>query len=130
MFGLFMWQGWFQKWFAFYVEHFISNFNWLVYFASANALMAAALTQNDLASWTSFLGYSIFAFGMWKAEYDYGTQAIRFLNNDYYADPKLMPSILYLLGVIQHQEKVQYDFESDPSQVDDIPIDIFTTVDI
>ena len=44
MFGMFMWQGWFQKWFAFYVEHIISNFNWMVYFGSANALLASAVT--------------------------------------------------------------------------------------
>ena len=60
-------------------------------------------------------------------EYDYGTQAIRYLNNDYYADEKLLPSIFYLLGLAEHQEKVKYEFESDPSVIDDLPIDQFIT---
>ena len=125
MFGFFMWQGWFQKWYAFYIEHIISNFNWLVYFMSANTLLLTAGTENDFLSWLSFFGYSIFAFGLWKAEYEYGTQAIRYLNNDYYMDEHLVPSIFYLLGLAEHQEQVKFDFESDPSQVDDLPIDQF-----
>ena len=99
----------------------------MVYFGAANSLLASALTQNDAASWLSFLGYSLVAFGFWKSEYDHGTEAIRYLNNDYYLDEKLLPSVFYLLGLAKHKEKVTWNFESDPTQADDIPIDQFIT---
>jgi len=123
MFGLFMWQGWFKRWIQFYIEHIISNFNWLVYFFSANALLASALTQNDLGSWMSFVSYSFIAYYLWRAEYEFGTEAIRYLNNDYYKDPKLLPSILYLLGMREHKVTDELTYETDPSVIDDIPID-------
>ena len=30
--------------------------------------------------------------------YSFGTDAIRYLNNDYWADPNLIPSVLYSWG--------------------------------
>ena len=123
LFALFMWQGWFKTWIAFYIEHIISNFNWVVYFFAANSILTSALTQNDLWSWISFVGYSFAAFGFFKAEYNYGTDAIRYLNNDYYKDPVLLPSVLYLIGLVEHKVTDEPTYDSDESQIEDIPID-------
>ena len=124
MFGTFMWQGWFPVQLAFYIEHILSNFNWLVVFLSANALFVAALEQNDMGSWISFVGYSIIGYLFLGLEYEYGTEAIRYLNNDYYKDPYLLPSILYLLGFRKHKVTDSPTFDQ-PSVIDDIPIDKF-----
>lgn len=95
----------------------------MVYFIAATELLIAGYKQSDAQSWFSFLGYSIVAYTMFKAEYNYGTQAIRYLNNDYYIDEKLLPSVLYVIGFANHVEKVDTDYESDSSQAEDVPID-------
>ena len=43
----------------------------------------------------------MFSYGEWRL----GTDAIRFLDNDYYADPRLYPSLLYLFGIMDHEEQ-------------------------
>ena len=99
----------------------------MIYFLSLNAILASALTQNDFWSWLSFVGYSLTAFGLLSAEYEYGTEAIRYLNNDYYKDPRLIPSFFYLIGWAKHQETDSFTFDQDPSIIDDMPIDQFNS---
>ena len=69
---------------------------------------------------------------MYKIEYENGTDAIRYLNNGYYADKYLLPSVLYLTGIVRHREKKEYiTYTPDGSQGDDIPIegiDVFFTI--
>jgi len=54
----------------------------------------------------------MFSFGEWRL----GTDAIRYLDENYYADTRLYPSMLYLLGFMDHEYKPENEeFESDPS---------------
>lgn len=53
----------------------------------------------------------MFGSGEWRL----GTDAIRYLNNNYYADPRLLPSLLYLFGILDHEEWPESQtYESDP----------------
>ena len=100
---LYLWQGWAGEALVFYIEHLISNLNWLFYIDAVLALMTAALEQNDFFSWFSFLGFGAMSAYFFRVEYLLGTKAIRHIKPDYYKDEFLLPSLLYKLGVIQHE---------------------------
>lgn len=102
LFSVFISLGIFQSLLAFYIEHFISNLNWLVYGLSSTFLFSAVITQNDRKSWLSAVFYSVGAIFFYSLEFEYGTDAIRYLNNDYWADPHLYPSIFYWIGMLEH----------------------------
>ena len=102
MFGLFFWQGWFQSWIIFYIEHLISNLNWIAYAQSVMFFASAALTDSSVWAYVSMGGYLFVATVLYTIEFNYGTSAIRYLDNDYYLDPKLLPSIFYLVGLTEH----------------------------
>ena len=58
--------------------------------------------------------------------YSFGTDAIRYLNNDYWADPYLIPSFLYSWGFAQHKDPNSFnydDFDSDNAGDEDIPLE-------
>ena len=128
LFGIYQWRGSLDTWLVFYIEHVISSFGWILYMNSVGSLFEAALEQNDILSWLSFLGFGAFAYWAWSVEYKQGTDAIRYLKPDYYSDPTLLPSILYIIGVREHQIETRYEYESDTSQEDDIIIDQFLSV--
>ena len=65
--------------------------------------MIAALEDNDIKSWISFLGFGAASAYFFKVELELGTKAIRYIKPDYYKDELLLPSVLYLLGVVQHE---------------------------
>ena len=104
MFGLFLWQGWFINALAFYIKHIISNFNLMAYFVCLNFLVTALITESNWINLSYVLGYLAVAAGLYYAEYYWGTEAIRYLDNDYYADERLLPSLLYVFGLIDHVE--------------------------
>jgi len=57
-------------------------------------------------------------------EYLLGTDAIRYLNNNYYADEHLLPSLFYIFGLVEHEEWPESEkYESDPDAEDDMVID-------
>ena len=131
LFGIYQWRGSLDTWLVFWIEHVISNFGWFLYLNSVGSLFAAALEQNDILSWLSFLGFGWFAYWAWSVEYALGTNAIRYLKPDYYSDPYLLPSILYIIGVREHQITTSNEYEidtHDTSQDDDIIIDQFLSV--
>ena len=116
MFGLFLWQGWLPTWIAFYIEHVISNLNWIVYAQSVMFFTSAAITGGDVWAYVSMAGYIVFATILYMIEYNYGTDAIRYLDNDYYLDPKLVPSLFYLAGLTKHIEEIEEEeFVADKS---------------
>jgi hypothetical protein len=100
----FIWKlfGWLPSWQKFYLEHIVSNFNWATYGFGLWQMIVAVL---DDSSWQSYVGLFfylvgayMFAFGEWRL----GTDAIRHLDNGYWADARLYPSILYLFGIMDH----------------------------
>ena len=115
MFFLFLSFGWFQSWMGFYVEHFVSNLNWIVYLYSTMALFGAAFKQKDWGSWLSAGGYTFVAFLMFRIETKFGTDMLRYLDNGYYADETLLPSLLYLFGIIDHVYQDDTVYEADAS---------------
>ena len=96
------WFGWLQSWLAFYIEHFVSNFNWFVYAYGYYIIIAAAFNDESWQAWVGLIAYlsiaSMFVYGEWRL----GTDAIRYLDNSYYLDPYMYPSILYLIGFLKH----------------------------
>jgi len=118
--------GMFQSWLAFYIEHFLSNLNWLVYGLSSSFLFSAVITQNDWRSWLSAVVYSLVAYELYAIDFYYGTDAIRYLNNGFWADPHLYPSIFYWIGMLEH--KSQPENKRDGSQKDDIPLEGIDTL--
>ena len=115
LFGIYQWRGSLDSWLVFYIEHLISNIGWILYMRSVGSLFEAALDQNDILSWLSFLSFGGFAYWAWSVEYALGTDAIRYLKPDYYSDPTLLPSILYIIGVREHQIETRYEYEIDNS---------------
>jgi len=69
--------------------------------------------------------YTIVTWYLYKVELELGTEAIRYLDNSYWADRYLLPSIFYWVGLLEHTPQVLTKYESDPSQADDIPIESF-----
>ena len=124
---LYQWRGWFERWLVFYIEHIISNFGWLFYLNSVWNLFVAAVSQNDTLSWLSFFGWGAFAYWAWRVEKQQGTDAIRYLKPDYYSDPTLVPSLLYIFGVREHQITTSSKNEVETAQEDDL-IDQFLSV--
>lgn len=53
-------------------------------------------------AWFGFMTYTLAAILMLNIEFNYGTAALRRIDPDYYADPVLWPSILYLLRLLKH----------------------------
>ena len=51
------------------------------------------------------ISYLVIASMFIWGEYRLGTDAIRYLDNDYYLDPYLLPSVLYLVGFEHHIER-------------------------
>ena len=95
----------------------------------------------DDSSWQAYVGgglYLFFAYIFVYSEWRLGTDALRYINSNYYSDPYLYPSMLYLFGIMDHENKVEsYDFayekkedeeaenidEEDESDVEDQDID-------
>ena len=108
---------------VFWIEHVVSNFNWLMHISSLMVLAVAFSMDPSTQGFFSVIFYFVFSLLTYFVYYTYGTAAIRYLNNDYWADEYLLPSILYRLGLVKHQIDYQFDYYSDPTAVDDIPIE-------
>ena len=59
----------------------------------------AVVEMRDELSMLSLGFYLFAAYFMYFTEYKYGTDALRFLDNNYYADSHLLPSLFYILGI-------------------------------
>ena len=123
LFAFFFALGVFDKSLKFWIEHVVSNLNWIIYVAGILIMYQAALVELSPYGWLSAVGYFLFAFFSYRNDYFFGTQAIRYLDNEYYSDPYLVPSVLYLFGLRSHKESELKQTKSDPSHVDDKPID-------
>mmetsp|Transcript_20107 Transcript_20107/g.24779 ORF Transcript_20107/g.24779 Transcript_20107/m.24779 type:complete len:87 (+) Transcript_20107:520-780(+) len=65
----------------------------------------------------------MFSFGEWRL----GTDAIRYFDNSYYVDTRLYPSLLYIFGLMEHEDQVDYrKFESDETADQDIAVEDLT----
>ena len=96
---------WAPLWQAFYIEHIVSNINWSTYTYGLWHMLVAVIAENTYQSYLGLFVYLmlawIFAFGEWYL----GTDAIRYLDNDFYTDEYLYPSLLYLFGLMEHEHK-------------------------
>ena len=119
---------WVPNWQSFYIEHIVSNLNWFIYGYGLWQMLFAVMDEN---SWQSYLGLFVYLMLSWMfsfGEYWLGTDAIRYLEDQneaaYYADPRLLPSLLYLFGLMEHEYKPDNQkFESDPTANQDIVIE-------
>ena len=59
----------------------------------------AIVEMGDELSMLSLGFYLFAAYFMYSTEYNYGADALRYLDNNYYADPHLLPSLLYITGI-------------------------------
>ena len=119
----FLWKifGWLPSWQKFYIEHIVSNMNWGVYAFGTWQMIVAAIDDNSWQAYTGLLVWLSFAWMFGFSEFRLGTDAIRYLDTNYYADTRLYPSMLYLFGLMDHEYQPEdEDFESDPSADQDI----------
>lgn len=74
----------------------------------------------DDSSWEAYVGgamYLFFAYILAFSEWRLGTDALRYINSNYYADPYLYPSMLYLFGIMDHENKIEsYDFANEKKE--------------
>ena len=99
VYKLFGWFGGAQK---FYIEHIISNLNWPFYIFGTWWMIVAVIDDN---TWNSYLGLFLWLNFAWMfsyGEFRLGTDAIRYLDNNYWMDPRLLPSMLYIFGLLEH----------------------------
>ena len=133
---LFAFFGVFERLYASYIEHGISNLNVIVHIGTILALTVDGARQSDVQSFLEMALYAmLFGLGFYFIELMEGMGAIRHLYPEYpHGDIVLLPSILYMLGVIDHlehknvrkmREELSEPVVSDPSQEDDIIIDDF-----
>ena len=122
--GLF---GWLTSWQKFYLEHIVSNFNYMVYGVGMWQIIVAVL---DDSTWQSYLGLVLYMFHVWSfwaGEWRLGTDALRALDKNYYADPRFYPSMLYLFGLKDHDHFPEDPFlyyEEEAENRDDRDIEI------
>ena len=91
------WLDWLKGWYASYIIHVISNFNYLVYLFGMVILGIDAAEADDMQGWLELTVYAVFfAGGAWFMETITGASAIRHLDHEYpYQDTLLMPSLFY-----------------------------------
>ena len=116
-----------------FIEHVISNLNWMVYLGTIVALTIDGAQANDSQSYYEMAVYAmIFGGGAFTLELINGMGAIKYLDPDYpYDDLVLLPSIFYTLGFAEHTWafpahgkggqpiQISDDIQSSPSQEDD-----------
>ena len=102
--------GWFEWGIKFYIEHILSNLMWMIYPYGIVRLFLSIFDKAYLWSYVSFVFHVWLVYIFASLEVYYGTDAIRWLDNDYYADPYLKPSLFYLLGLAKHEywDEVEY----------------------
>ena len=103
MFLFYQWFGWFESWIEWYIEHILSNNMWWAYFIGIWVFMKAIIVDQNAWGYMSLFSYSFFAVMMGRLEVLYGTSALRYLNNDFYADRYLVPSLFYVFGLTDHK---------------------------
>ena len=83
---------------AFWLEHVVSNFEWVIYGYVIYRLIDASY------HWFDVLSYILSMVTLWAAvTFFFGMGTIKFLRPDYpYLDGNLYPSIFFLLGISDH----------------------------
>ena len=105
----------------FYIQHLISNFNMFAYGISIYVLANATYKENTWNVWVSLISYLIFTWMFYVGEWRLGTDAIRHLDNDFYLDPRLYPSLFYGIGLLSHRPKpIKEIVDEDTTQGEDI----------
>lgn len=117
---------WWGNWagaLVFYIEHIISNVNIWTYFSGLVLLRRALSDSDGDFGLISFVGYTVGAGILYWLEYKNGTDAIRYVDNSYYADPHLLPSVFYWLGIAKHQtyQEKRFLFDDDVGETPDTP---------
>ena len=121
----------------YFLEHYISNWNCLVYLMGIILLIVDASNLGDAQGWSELAIYTImFPLLVYIVELTSGVKAIQALDRTYpYDDSLLVPSIFYDFGMehrlrkrIQEDSELE-DFnlptESDPTAEEDAPLDDF-----
>ena len=87
-------------------------------------MIVAVIDEN---TYQSYIGTAFYMYLTWIGFYGdwrLGTDAIRYLDNDYYADPRLYPSLFYLFGIMSHEYwEEEQNFENDPTAEEDVIIE-------
>ena len=140
-FFIFYLIGWLEEWYAWYIAHWISNVGFVVYIYGLVSLGLDASQSEDTQGFLEFVVYGIlFASAGWFMEATTGESAIMHLDPDYpYNDGLLMPSLFYIVGILDHTKRLtikeiedgsaREPFENDGSIDDDVVIDNFNAVD-
>jgi len=123
LFGLHLIFDWADKYYAFYIEHILSNVNWIAYIGSLIILSIDSRRTGDIQSYLEMAIYALlFTGAFWLVEMVNGVKALQRLDRMYpYNDVLLLPSLGYTFGWFTHtprQTGYSEDgepFESDPS---------------
>lgn len=126
------------NWYRFYIEHILSNLNYLTYFTGIILLTVSAMS-NGLQGWLELAIYAfLFAGAFYFVELIMGVKSMQALDRKYkYDDHLLLPSLFYVLGMkhvlrvdpdtqIEEESTDPFGFENDPSSDADIPIEFFS----
>lgn len=124
-------------WYRFYMQHILSNLNYLAYISGV-VVLAMVAPQTGAQGWLELGIYALlFAGAIFFVELVMGVRSLQALDRKFkYDDQLLIPSLFYLFGVRHdyrpdpNADKIEvtddeFGFENDPSAGADVPIDEF-----
>ena len=108
LFFLHLATDWADLFYAFHIEHILSNLNWLAYSGGLVLLSVEAFQSGDFQGYLEMTIYGLFfVCGIFVVELMSGVKAIQILNPEYpYDDVLLLPSLWYLLGWTTHTNRL------------------------
>ena len=121
LFGFHLMFDWADKYYAFYIEHILSNVNWIAYIGSFIVLLIDGKMNGDVQSYLEMAIYVfLFTGAFWYVEMVNGVRALQRLDRMYpYNDVLLLPSLGYKLGLFTHTPRqIGYGDTSDPFESD------------
>ena len=91
---------------AFYIEHGLSNLQIPAYLAGTYYLFGVASFSELWEDWLVLASFCITSFTTYKIQINWGTDAMNFLKLSEYQDPRLLPSLFYILRWIEHEPRM------------------------
>lgn len=118
-FFLWMSNGFMDSALGWWIEHMVSNLNWFVYGFGLWFMVVAVIDDKNGYAYSGALLYTSCSVVFFLNELKVGTDALRFLYQHYWDDRYLLPSFLYLIGILEHKDRpTDYGYESDESKSD------------